>query len=213
MLILFYLLGNLHCMGMCGPIAAFLGRHRFRYYYLLGRLVSFSVVGMFSAEMGLVLTAFLRKLHIPALFSFAVGSLILLFALFSLLEKAYPGQKLLARASGQLSVQLGRRLTEDSPWPLFLFGLCTVLLPCGQTVVVFSAIALMQNPLLGLLHGFTFALLTTPALFLAMFSFRKLNYRKWMGIAMLLIGLLAILRGFADLGWISHFGKSHLVIF
>ena len=211
-----YLLGNLHCIGMCGPIVAFLGRHRYRYFYFLGRLTSFSFVGLISGEMGILITALLKKVHVPALFSFAIGIVIISFGFSSLLQLAYPGQRVLAKAGGRLSFSLSKHLTKESPWPLFLFGFCTILLPCGQIVVVFSAIALMQSAPLGLLNGFLFALLTSPSLLLAMRAssfLKKWNYRTLMGIAMLIVGMLAILRGLADLGVISHLGKSHLVIY
>ncbi|MCH9611504.1 MAG: hypothetical protein S4CHLAM81_09100 [Chlamydiales bacterium] len=213
MLILFYLLGNLHCLGMCGPIVAFLGRHKYRNFYFLGRLTSFSLTGLISSQLGILLTALFKQLHLTALFSFLVGGVILLFGLFSLLQLAYPGQQLLAKAGGSLSIKMSQQLTKDSPWPLFTFGLCTILLPCGQTIVAFSAMALLPHPWMGLLHGFLFATLTSPSLFLAMQGFRKLNYRKWMGIAMLIVGVIAILRGFADLEMIPHLGKFHLVLY
>ena len=198
---------------MCGPLVAFLGRHPFRFYYFIGRLLSFSLVGMISGEMGILTTALLKKIQIPALFSLSIGCMIVTFGIFSLLEYAYPGQKLLAKASGKLSISLGRQLSQKSPWPLFLFGFCTIALPCGQTVVVFSAIACMQGAWQGLCHGFLFALLTSPSLFLAMHGFRKIHHRKWMGIAMLMVGILFILRALADIGLIEHFGKSHLVLY
>lgn len=213
-----YLLGNLHCIGMCGPLMMFIAKHRYRWFYFLGRLTSFSFVGLLSGEMGFLVTAALKKVHLPALFSLGVGLVIITFGITSLLHLAYPGQKLLNRVGGNLSIALSRNLSKESPWPIFIFGLATILLPCGQTVVVYSAIALMQSAWLGLLNGFLFALLTSPSLIAAMQAsaflqkWRK-HYRTWMGIAMLIVGTIALLRGLAELGVIPHLSKSHLVIY
>ncbi len=213
-----YLLGNLHCIGMCGPLVAFFGKHRYRYFYFLGRLLSFSIVGLISGEMGILVTALLKKVHLQALFSLSVGVLITSFSISALLNWAYPGQKVLAKAGTALSIKMSSQLHKQSPWPIFLFGLATILLPCGQTVVVYSAIALMDSALLGLLNGFLFALLTSPSLILAMHASSflqrwKRHYRQWMGAAMLVVGMLAILRGLAEFGVIPHLSKFHIVLY
>ena len=58
---------------MCGPLVALLAKHPHRYCYFLGRLVSFSLAGLISAEMGVVLFAFLSHYHISALFALLFG--------------------------------------------------------------------------------------------------------------------------------------------
>src|SRR5262249_24047554 len=116
-------------------------------------------------------------------------------------------------------------LLKDTGRSTFLFGLLTVALPCGQTLVVFSACALVGNAWVGLGNGFAFALLTTPSLILAMHTlalFRKLRPydRAVLGGSGILIGLLACCRGLAEMGWISHWILNpeaatpyHLVVF
>ena len=65
-----YLFGNLHCLGMCGPLVAMIGHHRFRYYYFLGRTLSFTLAAMAAGGAGAVLHLFLNQYHISALTSF-----------------------------------------------------------------------------------------------------------------------------------------------
>ena len=92
------------------------------------------------------------------------------------------------------------------------------MLPCGQTVVVFSACALSGDPFVGLLNGLAFALLTSPSLFLAMqvrtlFPNAKAYYNKVVGLSAIFVGLLAFCRGFAELEIIPHLALGHHLVF
>ena len=50
-----YLLGNLHCIGMCGPLVMLLGQQRCRAFYFLGRTLSFTLAGLLAGALGSVL--------------------------------------------------------------------------------------------------------------------------------------------------------------
>ncbi len=217
----FYVLGNLHCLGMCGPLVMMIGKHRFRYFYFAGRLVSFTLAGVIAGEAGTVLQVILNYYHLSVLTSFVFGALILFFSLFTLLNWRYPGYDFLARRLAGVNQNLSILMLKDQPWPSFLFGFFTIALPCGQTMIVFSAIALSGNIWTGFLNGFVFALLTTPSLFAAMHAhqlfFRlKKHYNAIIGVFGLLIGILAICRGLADVEVIPHLilnHKYHVVIY
>lgn len=220
-----YLFGNLHCLGMCGPLVMMIGRHHFRYFYFAGRLFSFSLAGLLAGEIGAVLQVILNQYHISVLTSFFFGGMILLVALSTLFGWRYPGYDLFARRLAGVNHSLSLLMLKDQAWPAFLFGVFTVALPCGQTVIVFSACALSGDPGIGLLNGFAFALLTTPSLFLAMHAHRfffnlKNHYNAIIGISGLMVGALAICRGLAEIGIIPHLilnpgaaSQYHLVIF
>lgn len=200
-----YLLGNLHCMGMCGPLVMLLGEQRYRYFYFVGRSLSFTLAGFIAGALGEVISAWLHLVHLSALFCFVIGGVILWMGFSVFWGWALPGGKWLSSWSQKLSPLL---LKED-PWRVFLFGFFTVFLPCGQTVIVFSACAMAGDAWVGLLNGFMFAILTSPSLWLAMrakrlFGFARSYYRPLMGSGACVIGLLAICRGLADLGWIPH---------
>ena len=204
-----YIFGNLHCAGMCGPLVMLLAKHPYRWAYFLGRLFSYTLVGLISAEMGLFLFSFLARYHVGASISLLFGLVIVLIGFSLLVKRRLPGSAWLGRRGALLSVKLAHLLSTDSFYAVFLFGACTLLLPCGQTLIVFSVIALKGSPLSGILNGFLFALLTSPALIAAMHAsqlFCKLQkgYHLWMGSAALCVGGLAILRGLADLDWINH---------
>lgn len=116
-------------------------------------------------------------------------------------------------------------MLRDKALPAFLFGFFTLALPCGQTLIVFSACALSGNMFVGLFNGLAFALLTSPSLFLAMKAHSLLHkakhyYHTIIGVSALLVGCMAVLRGLAEMGVISHWILNpsspvhyHLVIF
>ncbi len=220
-----YLFGNFHCLGMCGPLVMMIGRHRFRYLYFLGRMLSYALAGFLAGELGSVINIALKAHHIPALMSFIFGSLLLLLGIFTLNGRSFPGSQYIAKKFSKAGNRLSLLMLQDQPWPSFLFGFFTVILPCGQTLIVFSACALYGDPLIGLLNGFALAFLTSPALILAMQAYHLFQnigryYQAIMGCSALIVGALALLRGLAELDLIPHLilnsqapAHYHLVIY
>ena len=47
-----YLFGNVHCLGMCGPLVMLIGQHHFRYFYFVGRTLSFTLAGGLAGAAG-----------------------------------------------------------------------------------------------------------------------------------------------------------------
>jgi sulfite exporter TauE/SafE len=210
---------------MCGPLVMLLAKNPCRWWYFFGRLCAFTLAGVLSAEMGLFFFSFLSRYHISALFSLVFGIWIFGMGIFIFLNVRLPAFSWLAKTSATLSTFFARRFFKASPLSIFLFGMTTVIFPCGQTLVVFSILALHCKPLEGLIQGCLFALLTSPALIAAMhtaqlFASLKKGYHFWMGSAVVAVGTLAILRGMADLQLIKHFilnpsapPHSHIVLF
>lgn len=220
-----YLFGNLHCLGMCGPLVMMIGRHRYRLLYFLGRTLSFTLAGTIAGAIGSVANAVLKHYHLLEGTAFFFGTLLIIMGIFTLTGYHLPLGHRFSQKMGKASQSLSLLMLRDSPWPTFLFGFFTLALPCGQTLIVFSACALSGDPLVGMLNGFAFAILTSPSLFVAMQAHGLLQkarkyYRTVIGISALVVGMLAILRGLAEVGVISHWvlnaGASehyHLVIF
>jgi uncharacterized protein len=220
-----YLFGNLHCFGMCGPLVMMIGQHHYRYFYFLGRVLAFTLTGMMAGEAGAVLQYFLNQYHISAVTSFTFGGAIFLIGGYHLLGWQYPGYQWFAKRLAKVNHSLSLLMLRDRAWPAFLFGFFTITLPCGQTVIVFSACALTGDLYAGMLNGFVFAILTSPSLFLAMkahgiFRSAKRYHNTVIGISALIIGTIAILRGLADMNLMSHWVLNpqspphyHIVIF
>lgn len=216
-----YLFGNLHCLGMCGPLVMLLGRSPFRYYYFFGRLLSFTLAGMAAGGFGAVIGVILNDLNVPILASLLFGGSVLFLGLCTVFHISYPGHHLLAKKLAPFNQKISCALLKEKPWPTFLFGFFTILLPCGQTLIVYSACALSGDLWIGTANGFAFALLTSPSLFLAMqakktFAFARQYYHHLIGWSAVFVGLLACLRGFAEWGIIPHLvlnAKYHIVIY
>lgn len=220
-----YILGNLHCIGMCGPLVMMIGQHQYRYYYFLGRTLSFSLAGLLAGGIGAVADSFFKQYHLSEATSFLFGGILVGLGLCTFSGWTYPGYRWLSKQMGKANHVLSLLMLQDRAWPTFLFGFFTIALPCGQTLIVFSACALSGEMSVGLLNGFAFALLTSPSLFLAMKAHALLKeakqyYQVVMGVSAMLVGTLAILRGVADMGLISHWvlnpeaaAHYHLVIF
>lgn len=221
-----YLFGNLHCMGMCGPLVMLLGQHHYRFFYFGGRLLSFSLAGMLAGELGAVLHVVLKQYYLAEIVSFLCGIAIMGWGIQKM--TGWQSQRPSSTKHTPLNALhrwVSTLLLKDTGLSTFLFGFFTVALPCGQTLVVFSACALAGDAWIGLGNGFAFALLTTPSLVLAMHTltlFKRFKQydRAVLGSCSILVGLLACCRGLAEMGWISHFvinpdaaPSYHLVIF
>jgi len=205
-----YVFGNFHCIGMCGPLVMMIGQHRYRYFYFLGRLFSFTLAGTIAGEAGAVLNVVLVKYHIPAATCFLFGFFILSLGITTLMQVQYPGYQWLAKRMKGFNSTISLLMLRDKAWPSFLFGFFTIALPCGQTLIVFSACALAGDPFVGMLNGFAFALLTSPSLFFAMHAHALLrkfrgHYNILTGSVACMIGILALCRGLAEADIIPHF--------
>lgn len=217
----FYLLGNLHCAAMCGPLAALLGKHPHKNAYFLGRIVGFTFIGLLAGEVGSVIHHFLYQYHLLSFISFivAVGLFAYSFTYFS--KRSLPSIQFLNKFLGKISCKISILMLKNSFTPIFFFGFATILLPCGQSLLVFSFSALTGSTFLGALNAFCFALLTTPSLFLAMslhplFKKLKLYYRPLVGLSIFFIASLFLLRSLADFDLIPHLilnSKYHIAIY
>lgn len=220
-----YLFGNVHCFGMCGPLVMLIGQHRYRYLYFAGRLVSFSCAGFIAGELGAVLHLFLKQYYLAESLSIGFGLFIILMGLNILFQWSWLDFIPKLKSLQSLNQALTRLILKETAWSTFLFGFFTVLLPCGQTLIVFSACALTGDALIGWMNGLAFALLTTPSLVLAMHTLKlfkalKKYYQRILGLSSIAVGLLACCRGFAELGMIPHWiinpqspSHYHVVIF
>jgi sulfite exporter TauE/SafE len=186
-----------------------IGRHHYRYAYFAGRMLSFGLAGMAAGEAGAVAQGALQEWHISEALTFILGGMMLAVALLNWKEWSLPKIPL-PLFLRKINHTLSCLLLQDKAEAVFAFGLLTVALPCGQSLIVFSACALTGDAWVGLANGLAFALLTSPSLWIAMhalhwFQSAKQHYRQWISAASLFAGIMAICRGMADIGWIPHF--------
>lgn len=164
----FYVLGNFHCFSMCGPLAFLLAKQSHRYLYFVGRIFSFAIGGFISGALGQGLSSLISLTYIPQILTLGLCLFFIALGFYELGLKLSVMPKQLGLFLSKLSLEMATWVEKGNPFSLFLFGLATLLLPCGQSWMLFSALALYGEAFDGLINGALFALITTPSLYLAM---------------------------------------------
>ena len=200
------LLGSLHCMGMCGPIAFMLPLDRektgLRFLqlglYHAGRLLAYGGIGLVFglAGRGLYLFGFQQKLSI------VLGGVIILLVLIP--TRVFRGSRLLRpffRIQGRIQGVLGRQLKAGRSDTYLSIGLLNGLLPCGLVYMALAGAMAQASAAEGaafmLVFGTgTLPLMSAAALFGRWFKGRTTPViRRMLPVAVAAIGVLFILRG------------------
>lgn len=200
------LLGSLHCVGMCGPIALALpvpgkgiaGRLVAAVVYNLGRATTYALLGVALGGIGraVSLAGFQQA------FSIGLGIFILLLVLIpTIMARMVHPPRFYTRVVNKLQVAMGNELRKHGIYSLFVIGLLNGLLPCGFVYIALAGAAATGNWYTGAAYMALFGLGTLPlmtGLILAKnqirLSIRK-SLSKAMPYAMAVIGALFILRG------------------
>ncbi len=200
------LLGSLHCLGMCGPIAIALprgGAGRIRYVtgrvaYNVGRVVTYTILGLAFGVVGqrFALAGLQQGLSIFA-------GVVLLVGLF--FGKFFAGKMPAAgpvyRLVGQLKRALGSRLQNRSGSSLLVIGLLNGLLPCGLVYAALAPAAATGSAFGGAAYMALFGLGTFPMM-LALALGGHLIFARYRGpllralpVLLAVLAVLFILRG------------------
>lgn len=200
------LLGSLHCVGMCGPIALSLPVQDKSQYarflailiYNLGRIITYSALGALFGLLGQGFAIF----GLQQILSIVLGVIILLsvllpgdlFAQFSFTSKLH-------QLFSKLKISLGNLFQNRSIKALFYIGLLNGLLPCGLIYMAITGALASGSVLSGTLFMALFGLGTVPAMFsvawfgnLISVKFR-LGITKAMPYVVSVMAVLLILRG------------------
>ncbi len=200
------LLGSLHCIGMCGPIAFMLPLNRQDTVqqwgqlglYHLGRLLAYGVIGLVFGAIGqgLYLFGFQQKLSI------ALGVVMILLVVIP--GKAFRKWKVsqpVYRWVGKLQSALGSRLKSGDADAFLSIGFLNGFLPCGLVYMALVGAMAMASAPMGALYMMLFGLGTTPLMSVAALMGKYLKgkwlptVRRWIPVAVVLVGILFILRG------------------
>ena len=130
------LVGSLHCVGMCGPIALLIPLQRqhkgFRYLqlgaYFTGKTLAYSLIGLLFGLVGegLFIAEYQQE------FSILAGLVMVSMGLFSLFHISLKGvQNPLLKGFALLKNALGRQLTKKTLSSSFTIGFLNGFLPCG----------------------------------------------------------------------------------
>lgn len=200
------LLGSLHCIGMCGPIAFALPMKRDRFssvvsgslLYNLGRLFTYFIIGCLFGLLGkgFALAGFQQALSI------LVGIGMILSIMLPMVYKnkmhRLPG---LNNWLSKVKSNLGKRLGRTSYFNLWMIGLLNGLLPCGLVYMGVAGSLAMATPFDGGLFMLAFGAGTLPLMLTVSILGNKIsiNVRSKVGKAIpvfvFFIGCLFILRG------------------
>ncbi|WP_431106893.1 sulfite exporter TauE/SafE family protein [Winogradskyella poriferorum] len=200
------LLGSLHCVGMCGPIAFMLPIDRSNSFkkvtqigiYHIGRLLAYSLIGLVFGLLGKSLNLF----GIQQQLSIAIGVLMIVVVLIPYRTFAkYNLSKPLNKVISKVKSNLGQALKKKTPDTFLTIGLLNGFLPCGLVyMAVFGAIAtgsLLQGSFYMVLFGLGTIPLMTTAIYLGKFLNHTIKQRiqKAIPVFVVIIGVLFILRG------------------
>ncbi len=200
------LFGSLHCVGMCGPIAAALPYPSQKKSYLLGsvllynsgRILTYGLLGILFGILG----ASFSLAGFQQFIALFLGIIFLLAGFFSFnLETTLLKWKWTNRIFFFVKSRLSIFLQKKSLQSLFFIGLMNGLLPCGLVYIALAG-AISSGTILG---GFTwmiaFGLGTIPLMMLAAISGSFIRvplrnfFKKAYPIMLMIFALLFIIRG------------------
>lgn len=200
------LMGSLHCIGMCGPIAMAVpldSKHeRYRWLgsfnYLLGKAITYSLLGLFSGAFAKILSMAGFQRYISIL----TGLLILL--VFILQKVGYQSlgfERLNYQWVLILKKQFNKLLQEKNLMSAFLIGLVNGILPCGLVYIALAGAVGAGGWWQSMFYMFIFGVGAMPLMFVLMFfkskmsiSFRSL-FQKAVPTFTVILAVLLIVRG------------------
>ena len=202
------LVGSLHCIGMCGPIAIALPLGRKSWWhrtlggltYNLGRILTYGLLGAVFGLLG----QGIEMAGLQRWASILIGAAMILSVLFPALFKGkIKIEQFLFGYAGKMIGKFRKLFAIQSFPSLFLIGLLNGLLPCGLVYVAVAG-ALNTNSIPGgIVFMLLFGLGTLPVMLaiplignLIGSGFRK-KYQYLLSVLVVVLGILFVLRGLA----------------
>ncbi len=200
------LLGSLHCLGMCGPLALALpGARNFgaayvggRLLYNLGRVTSYAFLGGLVSLIGVAATMF----EVQQYMSLVTGGILIFMALRTLFFH-HQGTTRSNRLTRWVHGQFGRLMQQTGAEKLYLLGMLNGLLPCGLVYIGLFQAALAPSVGEGMALMALFGLGTWPVMVGMSLSGNWLRQRlmgrtkRILPILMLVMGMMLTVRGMA----------------
>ncbi len=200
------LLGSLHCIGMCGPIALALPVPKSsnliffsgRILYNSGRIISYALLGLLFGFLGKGFVAWGYQQSL----SIALGVIILILLFIPVKYKnKFLGMNIILKITEPLKKMIGNLFKRDSLPSFLLIGFLNGFLPCGFVYIGLAGATATGSPLTGMFFMILFGLGTFPAM-LAVSLFGKLinlNIRRKISKAVpvfaFILAVIFILRG------------------
>ncbi|MCX6310558.1 MAG: sulfite exporter TauE/SafE family protein [Bacteroidetes bacterium] len=201
------LLGSLHCVGMCGPIAIAIPVKRDNsrtlsigiIIYNLGRAFTYSILGAISGLAGSAVQFAVGQRTL----SISAGVIVLLVLILGFFGKRMHLPSSILSVLSKTKSSLGKLFSQRRPSALLLIGVLNGLLPCGLVYAGLAGAAATGTFLHGAMFMFVFGIGTIPALFMLSFAGSKisLSFRSKMKKAVpVFVGTMALLLVLRGLG-------------
>lgn len=199
------LLGSLHCVAMCGPIALALPVHQFNVtkktvfilLYHLGRIATYVLLGIIFGSLGkgLFIAGFQQNVSVIA------GVLLILSVLF--FNEKRLQQSLMSNSRWYLKFKnsFGVYLRKKTAFSFIVLGMLNGLLPCAMIYMALFGATATQGTLYGGLFMLWFGLGTIPLLTVLVWAGNWVNrnfknkMQRAVPVFLLLTGCLLIIRG------------------
>jgi uncharacterized protein len=200
------LVGSLHCIGMCGPIAIALpvpdsnnlSFFTGRILYNLGRVVTYAFLG---AILGIVGSK-IALAGAQQIVSIILGVVIIVAVLLPQKYKNYFAQHpVIQKLAHPLKSNIGVLFKKGTFSAMFLIGILNGFLPCGLVYVALAGAIASGDAISGTAVMVLFGLGTVPAMFAASVFGKFINIgirtkiRKAVPVLAIILGVIFILRG------------------
>lgn len=200
-------ISNLHCLGMCGPIALAIPLNRSSkstmlfgiLQYHIGRILVYGILGYLVGYigMGIKLFGILQAISIIA----GIGIIIYAWRKYLSFIKIPLNVPLSLSKGHFLSRSMGKIMRSESPLKLLLLGALNGLLPCGMVYTALITAVVLGTPLLSTTSMLAFGLGTLPGLVAFSLFAQQLGnpirskINRYLPYLITVVGLLIILRG------------------
>lgn len=215
------LLGSIHCLGMCGPLALALPIRKGgpwqalsgRLLYHAGRILTYFLMGWVMGSLGWGVAFSTSQQHL----SVVMGALlIVLWWLPARITSRISPVPAMARFTSRIRGRFRNLLQSRSYQALFLLGLLNGLLPCGLVYVALAGAVVTGSALQGMAYMALFGLGTLPMMLAVSLASQWVSAarRAWLTrftpVFTLLVAFLLIIRGLnLGIGGVSPKIESH----
>ena len=197
------LLGSLHCIGMCGPLALAVacgrqgGETGRLLLYVTGKAATYVALGAAAGTLGAAFGHDSMGPKAGAIVALVAGTLMVAFGF----QSAWKLRPVRAGGPSRIGNLLGRVLERRGRSAPFLAGVLTGFLPCGLLYAMIAQAVATGSAAFGALVMASFGLGTAPSLVAAGWIGSRLGGRsrrlgEWIAAAAVIVmGLMVILRG------------------
>lgn len=200
------LLGSLHCVGMCGPLALALPLSQktgikkiiAALLYNLGRATTYALMGFVLGLLGVGAKIYGMQQWVSIVCGIIMILSVLLASVFNM--KAV-FQKISFKNASFIQKGISKRLRDPKLHTLFIIGLLNGLLPCGLVYIAISGALVSTSLSNSVLFMFLFGIGTLPMMFIIAYFGSLLKgkvlfrIQKAIPVFIVILGLLFIVRG------------------